>query len=137
MFLAETINEFAESKKDRDIEIIRNGLTIAYFERAKEEIGVTEIALLKLVGFSSRTLQRQRKTPQKRLTASQSEHILYLKDLFNQGAKYFESPEIMRLWLQEPSHAFGNQTPLSYCDTITGIKEVSNTINKLAHGMTA
>lgn len=41
------------------------------------------------------------------------------------------------VWLKTPHVMFGNQTPLSYLDTMTGIEYVQDVINRLKHGMTA
>ncbi|MFT5164574.1 MAG: putative toxin-antitoxin system antitoxin component (TIGR02293 family) [Alteromonadaceae bacterium] len=55
----------------------------------------------------------------------------------NEAVVYFGAQDTALTWLKTPQAIFGNQTPLSYLDTMTGIEYVRDLINRLKHGMTA
>ncbi len=97
-------------------------------------MGVTKKQFSPLVGISPRSSQRNAAS---RLSPQQSEHMLMIIDTLAKGEEYFGEREKALQWLKSPSPAFNGQPPISLFDTVTGIKAVSDTINKLAHGMTA
>ena len=116
------------------LRVIRKGLPVNMVAIAAQilHIGKTEFA--PLIGLSTRSLQRNK---EKRLTPQQSEHTLALLSVKNEAAAYFGAQDTALIWLKAPQVIFGNQTPLSYLDTMTGIEYVQDVITRLKHGMTA
>lgn len=116
------------------LRVIRKGLPVNMVAKAAQilHIGKTEFA--PLIGLSTRSLQRNK---EKRLTPQQSEHTLALLSVKNEAAAYFGAQDTALTWLKTPQLIFGNQTPLSYLDTMTGIEYVHDVITRLKHGMTA
>ncbi|MEF1336974.1 DUF2384 domain-containing protein, partial [Vibrio rotiferianus] len=91
----------------------------------------------RIIGVNLRTLQRKMKEPNATLSPTASEHALMLADMVKQANEYFGDRDATLRWLNKPSLVFENKTPLSFCDTITGIILVTEEINKLKYGYTA
>jgi len=89
-----------------------------------------------LIGANLRSIQRKQQTCGK-LSPTSSEHALMLAELVRVADEYFKKREATLRWLNRPSLAFGNFSPLSVCDTVTGINMAMEEINKMKYGLTA
>ncbi len=115
---------------------IREGLPATMFENGTELLGITKAEYADLIGENLRNLQRKIKSEGK-LSPASSEHALMLTELVRQADQYFSDPEKRKRWFNRPNIALGNVSPISVCDTVTGIQLVSDEINKLKYGFTA
>ena len=77
------------------------------------------------------------KEPNARLSPASSERALMLADLVRQADEYFGERASTLRWLNTPRVVFGKETPLSICDTVTGINLVIDELNKLKYGYMA
>ncbi|EMY6611152.1 MULTISPECIES: antitoxin Xre/MbcA/ParS toxin-binding domain-containing protein [Vibrio] len=120
----------------QSLELIRNGIPSSMLEVSAQYLGVTKKEFAVIIGESIRTLQRKSKNDAP-LSPASSEHTLILTELIRQADEYFEDVEKRKRWFMRPSAALGNSTPLSLCDTVTGINIVLEEINKLKYGLVA
>lgn len=77
------------------------------------------------------------KIPGKTITWSgrDSEIVLVLTELLEFGTDVFNSEtEKFQRWLQKPNISLGGATPISMFDSLTGIQEVRNFLNRLEYG---
>ncbi|WP_345772782.1 antitoxin Xre/MbcA/ParS toxin-binding domain-containing protein [Vibrio sp. Isolate22] len=118
------------------LKIIRQGLPVGTLDRGMLIIGLTKTEYAKLIGVNLRTLRRKVKEPNATLSPTASEHALMLTDMVKEADVYFGNRDATLRWLNKPSLVFGKETPLSFCDTITGIILVIEEINKLKYGYT-
>ncbi len=119
------------------LKIIRLGLPIEVLDRGMLILGLTKTEFAKIIGVNLRTLQRKIKEPHATLSPNASEHALMLADMVKEADEYFGHRDATLRWLNKPSLVFENETPLSLCDTITGIILVTEEINTLKYGYTA
>ncbi|MCL9783289.1 DUF2384 domain-containing protein [Vibrio sp. S4M6] len=117
--------------------LIRNGLPVTVLEKGTSILGVTKAEYARMIGVNLRSLQRKQKEKGATLSPTSSEHALMLTDLVKQADEYFGDRDATLRWLNRPSIAFGKESPLSMCDTVTGISIVIEEINKLKYGLTA
>ncbi|EJE8546560.1 DUF2384 domain-containing protein [Vibrio vulnificus] len=119
------------------LKIIRQGLPVGALDRGMLILGLTKTEYAKIIGVNLRTLQRKMKEPNATLSPTASEHALILAGMVKEADEYFGDRDATLRWLNKPSLVFENETPLSFCDTITGIILVTEEINKLKYGYTA
>ncbi|HBC3976574.1 MULTISPECIES: antitoxin Xre/MbcA/ParS toxin-binding domain-containing protein [Vibrio] len=119
------------------LKIIRQGLPVGMLDRGMLVLGLTKTEYAKIIGVNLRTLQRKMKEPNATLSPTASEHALMLTDIVIEADEYFGDRDATLRWLNKPSLVFDKETPLSLCDTITGIILVTEEINKLKYGYTA
>ena len=61
--------------------------------------------------------------------------ILVLTELLDFGVEVFNNEvEKFQRWLKKPNIALGGATPESLFDSLTGIQEVRNCLNRLEYG---
>ncbi len=116
--------------------LIRQGLPVSTLENGTELLGVTKTVYAHLIGVNLRSVQRKHQTDGK-LSPASSEHALMLAEMVRQADEYFSEREATLRWLNRSSVALGSASPLSICDTVTGISLVIEEINRLKHGFTA
>ncbi|EGQ8060788.1 DUF2384 domain-containing protein [Vibrio parahaemolyticus] len=119
------------------LKIIRQGIPVEMLDRGMLILGLTKTDYAKIIGVNLRTLQRKMKEPNATLSPTVSEHALMLADMVKEADEYFCDRDATLRWLNKPSLVFENETPLSLCDTKTGIILVTEEINKLKYGYTA
>ncbi|WP_114786276.1 antitoxin Xre-like helix-turn-helix domain-containing protein [Vibrio tetraodonis] len=119
------------------LKIIRQGLPVKTLDRGMLTLGLTKKDYAKIIGVNLRTLQRKMKEPNATLSPTASEHALMLAGMVKEADEYFGDRDVTLRWLNKPSLVFENETPLSLCDTKTGIILVTEEINKLTYGYTA
>ncbi|AIW22307.1 DUF2384 domain-containing protein [Vibrio coralliilyticus] len=118
------------------LSIIRTGLPVSILDNGTELLGVNKTEYAQLIGANLRSIQRKQQTSGK-LSPTSSEHALMLAELVRLADEYFKDREATLRWLNRPSLAFGNCSPLSVCDTVTGINMAMEEINKMKYGLTA
>lgn len=111
--------------------------------------GVTKDALLKLarhlslslaqiaelLPMSARTLQRSART--RHFNRVVSEHILHLAEVVAKGVGVFKNREDFLSWMNQPSVALGNKTPLSLLNSRFGTEMVLDELGRMEHGVLA
>ena len=118
------------------LSIIRTGLPVSILDNGTKMLGVNKTEFSQLIVANLRSVQRKQQTSGK-LSPTSSEHALLLAELVLLADEYFKDREETLRWLNRPSLAFGNCSPLSVCDTVTGINMAMEEINKMKYGFTA
>ena len=72
-----------------------------------------------------------------RIEFAEDELARLLKEVQIQADRYFGSREKALRWLEIPSLALGNQTPMSVCRDADGARLILDELNKLKHAFTA
>jgi uncharacterized protein (DUF2384 family) len=62
------------------------------------------------------------------------EHIVTLLSLFKHGRKIFGSPERFKDWLNKENFHFNKKAPITFIDTISGIKFIDDRLTGLEYG---
>jgi putative toxin-antitoxin system antitoxin component (TIGR02293 family) len=81
------------------------------------------------------TTYNKKKRQNELLSGRDSEVVLLLTELLDFGSDVFnnESEKFQR-WLKKPNVSLGGAKPESFFDTVTGIQEVRNALNRLEYG---
>ncbi len=77
---------------------------------------------------------RSYKSKKTELSADVQEHIVLLLALIKHGIELFGNSENFNTWLQTPNFFFDQQTPLTYLNTISGIKIVDDQLTAMEYG---
>lgn len=111
------------------IEIFRNGLSKASFERLKELSGLDNNLLANALSVSSKTLQRKDV-----FDTAQSERMYELAELYALGTNYFGREGFQR-WMVRPLFSIGNRIPIELIDVSEGLEILKTEIMRLQHGI--
>lgn len=134
VFGAWTYLEENSASYPRDVaglrEIIAHGLDIGAFNKLKAAIGLSAEELTRIVRIPLRTLARR-----KRFKPDESERILRVATVLQRAVDVLGSVEAARRWLGVPRSALGGFTPLQFCDTEQGAREVEALLGRLEHGV--
>lgn len=122
-----------ETGMDR-VEVIRMGLPYESVEVISNRANLPVKQFLKLMDMPQTTYNKRRRA-QELLSSRDSEIIVVLAELLDYGLYVFnnESEKFYR-WLKKPNLSLGGVSPESLFDSLTGIQEVENTLNRLEYG---
>ena len=96
--------------------------------------GISVSVITSIVGIPERTLARRKAAT--KLTTAESERLLRLSTVFDRAVELFEGDAAAAVkWLTAPKKALDNLSPLTYCRTELGAREVENLIGRLEHGV--
>lgn len=77
---------------------------------------------------------REYKKPQSSFKENVKEQVLLLLSLIRHGVDVFGSVKEFDLWLNQENFFFDNKAPISYMNTITGIRYIDDRITALEYG---
>ena len=121
------------TKMDR-INIIRRGLPYEAIEVISKRANMPVKQILNLLKVPQTTYNKKKKDKDL-LSGRDSEVILILTELFDFGISVFNNEEEkFQRWLEKPNISLGGVAPESLFDSLTGIQEVSNCLNRLEYG---
>ena len=121
------------SQMDR-VEIIRNRLPYDSIEVISKKANLPVKQLLLLLGIPQTTYNKKKKEKDL-LSGRDSEIVLVLSEILEFGFQVFNGEkEKFQRWLQKPKLSLGGVTPESLFDSLTGIQEVRNCLNRLEYG---
>lgn len=135
---------YDEIKSSLDIPSQLNDNEVVTYVR-QQDIGWKHIlSLQQLTGFrdeiisewlniSVRTL-RTYKNPGSTLKQNLKEQVVLLISLMNYGSDVFGSSSAFENWLLTPNFFFDRQPPLSYLNTVAGIRFVNDRLIAMEHG---
>ena len=86
------------------------------------------------LNISSRTFRNYRKNPDLSLKENTKEHILILLSLYKHGIETFGNKDDFEKWLSLPNILLDNKPPVSFLDTILGIKFIDNRLIAMEFG---
>ncbi|PSR54078.1 antitoxin [Adhaeribacter arboris] len=127
-------NEYVwDTQMDR-LALIRTGLPYESIDVISKKADLPVKKMLQLIGLAQTTYNK-RKRDNEFLSGRDSELILILTELLGFGLEVFNNEnEKFQRWLKKPNASLGNATPESLFDSLTGIQEVRNSLNRLEYG---
>lgn len=117
------------------VKAVRSGLPVACVERLGENLGVKMNVLGRVTNIAERTLLRRKQENAGRLKADESERVLRIGLLLDRAVDVLGGLEAARAWLNAPSRALGDSTPLDFADTEPGAREVEALLGRIEHGV--
>lgn len=127
-------NEYVWASKMERVGIIRQGVPYAAIESISKRINAPIKEVLSIFGLPQTTYNKKKKE-KSLLNGRDSEIILLLIELLDFGIDVFNHEEgKFQRWLKKPNISLGGRSPESLLDSITGIQEVKNCLNRLEFG---
>ena len=121
------------TKMDR-VRIIRKGLPYESIEVISKRTNLPIKQILRLLGVAQTTYNKKRRDKDL-LSGRDSELVLVLTELLDFGLEVFNNEkDKFQRWLKKPNISLGGTSPESLFDSLTGIQEVKNTLNRLEYG---
>jgi putative toxin-antitoxin system antitoxin component (TIGR02293 family) len=112
---------------------LEHGFSFEALQVFASNSGISLSVITSIVGIPKRTLARRKAAA--RLTTHESERLLRLSTVFEKAVELFEGDSIAAVkWLSTPRRALDNLSPLTYCRTELGGREVENLIGRLEDG---
>lgn len=113
----------------------RKGIQKSRLLSIARESGLTLKELSSYLRISTRSIQE--KEPSQLIAPGPSERALYIAKLFKSGIDLFGSKEKFHRWLNSENSVMGNEKPVSYLDTFSGIQLVLDELNAIEYGFSA
>ena len=114
--------------------IIRGGVPYGSIETISKRINAPIKEFLTIFGLPQTTYNKKKKE-KTLLNPRDSEVILVLTELLDYGIEVFNNEEDkFNRWLKKSNLSLGGNTPESFLDSITGIQEVRNCLNRIQYG---
>lgn len=127
-------HEYTWTSKLERVGIIRTGVPYASIEVISKRINVPVKEVLHLFGLPQTTYNKKRRE-KSLLNGRDSEVILLLTELVDFGIEVFNHEEDkFQRWMKKINFSLGDTTPESMLDSITGIQEVRNCLNRIEYG---
>jgi putative toxin-antitoxin system antitoxin component (TIGR02293 family) len=121
-------------------EALRRGLPAQSMVRLLDTLdvmGQSEPALAKVLGTSLRTLQRQKKTPAKRLSQEQSGRMWKFAEVLAKATEVFGSQRDAEQWMKRPATGLEQRRPIELMETPAGAELVESFLERLEYGVYA
>ena len=126
--------EYTWSSKLERVSIIRTGVPYASIDVISKKINVPVKEVLNLFGLAQTTYNKKRRE-KSLLNGRDSEVVLLLTELVDYGIAVFNNEEDkFQRWMKKINFSLGDNTPESLLDSITGIQEVRNCLNRIEYG---
>lgn len=127
-------DEYEWSTLTDRVNIIRKGLPYESLEVLCKRIDLPVKQVLQLFGIPQTTYNKKKKDKDL-LSGRDSEVVLVLTELLDFGLEVFnDEKEKFQRWLKKPNISLGEVPPESLFDSLTGIQEVKNCLNRLEYG---
>ena len=98
-------------------------------------LGVPDDVLEAALGMSARTVQRLKRTPQKRLSRAQSGQVWTFAKILAKATKVLGSPEAAERWLGNPAIALDRHRPIELLATAAGAELVEDLLGRIEYGV--
>ncbi|ANQ52832.1 DUF2384 domain-containing protein [Flammeovirga sp. MY04] len=126
--------EYSWSNKIERVALIRDRLPYEAIEllSTRTELSIKEV--LSIFELSQITYNK-RKRENGLLNGRDSEVVLLLTELLDFGIEVFNNEEAkFNRWLKKANYSLGGMKPITLFDTVTGIQEVRNILNRVEYG---
>ena len=130
---SEKIYPSTEGKPDFD-KLIRDGFPVISGASLKNTLRLTYFELAKVLGVSSRTLQRKLKLHE-RLSIVESDRLYRLVRLFAIASQVFEDDKAASEWMHRHQHGLGGRVPFEMLQTEAGAREVEDFLGRIEYGV--
>jgi len=133
LMVSDTEVYYWNTRMDR-VNLVRRGVSYHAIEAISKKMNTPVKNLLTLLDIPQTTYNKKRRE-NSLLSGRDSEFILLLSELTDFGLEVFngEEPKFLR-WLKKPNLSLGGLTPENLLDSVTGIQEVKNVLNRLEYG---
>ncbi|MCC4228966.1 type II RES/Xre toxin-antitoxin system antitoxin [Zunongwangia profunda] len=122
------------SSRMERVSIIRKGLPYESIEFISNKSNLPIKHILHLLQMPQTTYNKKKKDKDL-LSGRDSELVLVLTEVLEFGLEVFNSEkEKFQRWLQKTNISLGGAAPISLFDSLTGIQEVRNSLNRLEYG---
>lgn len=118
------------------IEQSEAGVSIKYLNKISNKYNISGPEWADIMGISTKSIQRYQQQ-EHTLSATQTEFVLKIEQLYAIGQEVFGSVESFKHWMQKPAFGLGNKIPAKILTTISGINLVINQLMRIAHGVLA
>jgi len=126
--------EYTWSSEMEKVHILREGVPYDSIEVISQKINIPVKDVLHMLDLPQTTYNKKRRE-HSLLNGRDSEIILSLTELISYGIEVFNGEkEKFQRWLKKPNISLGGYTPESLLDSITGIQEVKNSLNRIEYG---
>jgi len=126
--------EYTWSNKMERVNIIRRRLPYESIEVISNRTNLPVKQVLTFFGVPQTTYNK-RKREKELLSGRDSEMVLLLTELLDFGTEVFNDEyEKFQKWLKKSNVSLGGVKPESLFDSVTGIQEVKNALNRLEYG---
>ncbi|WP_256004987.1 type II RES/Xre toxin-antitoxin system antitoxin [Pedobacter deserti] len=115
------------------MDFVKKGITKDSLVLFKQVIDVDYDHLSQVLGTTKTTLHK--KQGNETFSASISEKVIALMDVYRFGYQVFSNREKFNKWVTAPNRSLDNRIPLEVMDTVFGIDEVKNIIGRIQHGV--
>jgi putative toxin-antitoxin system antitoxin component (TIGR02293 family) len=112
---------------------LQKGLPYQALVRFQKASQLSLDAIAKVLRLPRRTLARRK--AQGKLSGPESERLYRLAVVFEKAVDLFEDVSAARAWLETPSKALAQQSPLAASEAELGAREVEDLIGRLEHGV--
>jgi putative toxin-antitoxin system antitoxin component (TIGR02293 family) len=127
-------NEYTWTSKLERVNIIRTGVPYGSIDVISKRINVPVKDVLHIFSLPQTTYNKKRRE-KSLLGGRDSEVVLFLTELVDFGVEVFNNEEEkFQRWMKKKNFSLGNNTPESLLDSITGIQEVRNCLNRIEYG---
>ncbi|MCH7396531.1 DUF2384 domain-containing protein [Belliella sp. DSM 107340] len=116
------------------VDLIRKGLPFESVEAISSKANISIKQVLNVMDMAQTTYNKKKKD-QDKLSGRDSELILVLAELLDFGLEVFNNEkDKFHSWLKRPNTSLGGASPESLFDSLTGIQEVKNSLNRIEYG---
>ncbi|MGB5942314.1 MAG: antitoxin Xre/MbcA/ParS toxin-binding domain-containing protein [Leeuwenhoekiella sp.] len=127
-------SSYVWSSRTERLNVLRSGLPYDAFEVISNRAGLSIKKILALFEIPQTTYNKK-KREKGLLNNRDSEMVLVLTELMDFGTEVFDNDlEKFQRWLKKPNISLGNVSPESLFDSLTGVQEVKNALNRLEYG---
>ena len=130
----DTLHRVTAKETTQLIHDVEEGLPFSSLEILAKLTRQTIFELGNVLSIPERTLARRKIAG--KLTPEESDRLVRVAFIFEKAVALFEwdaAPAVQ--WLSTPKAALAGQTPLRYCRTELGARQVENLIGRLEHGV--
>lgn len=115
------------------IQAIRRGFPVSSFEKLSNRIDMPAADLAKISNIALRTLMRRKK--EGRFQMDESERLYRIGSVFDRALEILGEIGLARQWMKTPKKSLGGKTPIGFCDTEPGVREVEDLLGRIEHGV--
>jgi len=115
------------------MEKLRSGLNKQDLEKLKSRAGLDYDKLSKALSVTRATLINKKGV--QKFSASLSERMIGLADIYSYGYDVFEDESKFNQWMFRPNQALGGKSPYDVIDNQFGREEVKNIIGRIDYGV--
>jgi putative toxin-antitoxin system antitoxin component (TIGR02293 family) len=124
------------ANKDQMHTLIKLGMPIRIADNLKSLLSLGDSGLAKILGITSKTLQRKRKA-RTTLTPVESDRLYRVQVIFALAIKVLGTPQDAKEWLSTPQIDLGDRVPLDLLTTSAGASLVEEVLNRMEYGILA